>query len=374
MTGSRSTALVKALRDPSQLAHFTLAEWSELVQQARTAGLLGRTAHLAGRAFSQGSGTVPDVVAGHFESALRLWRAQLAEIERESRFLRAALADLDAPVVILKGAAYVLAGLPAASGRLFSDIDLLVPKAAIGRAESLLQLHGWMGTHANAYDQRYYREWMHELPPMQHVHRQTTVDLHHTILPETSRLRPDAAALVEAAVALPGHAGLSVLAPADMVLHSMTHLFMNDELSHALRDLSDLDLLLRHFGREPGFWQALPVRAERHQLGRVLHDGLRYTRHLLGTPVPEGVDAALKRWAPGGARQRAMDALWLRALLPAPAQPTAAGAWATKSALLALYVRGHWLRMPPALLARHLTVKALRLHTAPDAAEKQTVG
>jgi hypothetical protein len=28
-------------------------------------------------------------------------------------------------------------------------------------------LAGWAATHHDAYDQRYYRQWMHELPPMQ---------------------------------------------------------------------------------------------------------------------------------------------------------------------------------------------------------------
>ena len=42
-------------------------------------------------------------------------------------------------------------------------------------------------THHSAYDQRYYREWMHELPPLLHVRRQTALDVHHAIAPETAR-------------------------------------------------------------------------------------------------------------------------------------------------------------------------------------------
>jgi hypothetical protein len=54
-----------------------------------------------------------------------------------------------------------------------------------------------------------------------------------------------------------------------------------------------------------------------------------------------------------------MDAIWRRALLcPHPGS----GLTGTATALFALYVRGHWLRMPPLLLARHLTIKAFRLH------------
>jgi len=52
-----------------------------------------------------------------------------------------------------------------------------------------LMLEGWVSGHRSAYDQRYYRKWMHEIPPMTHIRRQTVLDLHHNILPETARLR-----------------------------------------------------------------------------------------------------------------------------------------------------------------------------------------
>ncbi len=86
---------------------------------------------------------------------------------------------------MLKGAAYLVADLPSSAGRLFSDVDILVPKPRLPEVESHLTMHGWMTTHHSGYDQRYYRERMHELPPMEHVHRGTTIDVHHTILPET---------------------------------------------------------------------------------------------------------------------------------------------------------------------------------------------
>jgi hypothetical protein len=54
-----------------------------------------------------------------------------------------------------------------------------------------------------------------------------------------------------------------------------------------------------------------------------------------------------------------MDSIWHRALrCPHPSAALAGSA----AARFALYVRGHWLRMPPGMLARHLTIKALRLH------------
>ena len=51
-----------------------------------------------------------------------------------------------------------------------------------------------------------------------------------------------------------------------------------------------------------------------------------------------------------------MDSLWLRALRPQHPSCAAAG---SSVALGALYVRAHWLRMPPLQLARHLATKAV---------------
>jgi hypothetical protein len=355
----RRDLVVQALTEPAQqLSRWSAPQWTRLCQQARSAGLLARVG-LRLRALWGGDDRPPwpDGLDGHLDAAMRLLRAQRAEVERELGHIARALAGLSAPVVVLKGAAYHAAGLPPADSRLFSDVDILVPREVVGEAESLLMLAGWVGTHDSDYDQRYYREWMHELPPMQHIHRGTTLDLHHNILPITARLKPDGALLVERAVRLAGYENLHVLAAEDMVLHSMTHLFMNEEMSHALRDLSDLDLLLRHFGTEPDFWERLLARAVQLDLGRPLHYGVRHAMRTFGTPVPTG--AASRADGLGPPWPRLMDAIWHRALRAPHPSSAARG---TAAARFMLYVRGHWLRMPPWLLARHLTVKALRLH------------
>src|SRR5205085_11661497 len=131
-----------------------------------------------------------------------------------------ALCPLGIPLILLKGAAYVAAGLPAGRGRLFSDIDVLVPKPLLPEVESALMLAGWASHNHDAYDQRYYREWMHELPPMEHLRRGNAIDVHHAILPETARAHPDSGKLRAAARPVTGRPGVAVLAPADMVLHS----------------------------------------------------------------------------------------------------------------------------------------------------------
>jgi hypothetical protein len=237
--------------------------------------------------------------------------------------------------------------------------------------EAELLRHGWIGTHQSAYDQRYYREWMHELPPMVHIRRQSAIDVHHAISPETARWRADVARLwadvrdVPAADSADGQRYV-VLAPVDMVLHSMVHLFLNEELSHGLRDLADIDQLLRHFSSEAGFWARLVARAEELGLQRALFYGLRCGSDILATPVPAETLSAVAAWGPGPWVAALMQAAWRR-LLCTP-HPTTADIW-TPLARFALYVRATALRMPPLLLARHLTIKALGLGKTP--ADKQ---
>jgi hypothetical protein len=149
---------------------------------------------------------------------------------------------------------------------------------------------------------------------------------------------------------------LQVLAPVDMILHSATHLFSDGELEHGLRDLSDLDGLLRHFSGEPDFWRRLADRAREIDLARPLYYALRYTRRILGTPVPDSAVAMADAGLPPRLLAWLMDELFMRALRPD--HPSCADAF-TPAARWLLYVRSHWLRMPPLLLVQHLLHKAL---------------
>ena len=342
-----------ALRDPRALAGLAAWQWEPVIEQARRAGVLGRiAAQLAQRRLLA---SIPEAPRRHLESALRVAGAQHAEILREVGHVVAALAGLGVPVVLLKGAAYVAADSPAALGRFCSDIDIMVPRDALATVEGRLMLGGWIGSHHDDYDQRYYREWMHELPPMQHLQRGGVLDVHHNILPATARHPPDAALLLAAARPLPGLPGAMVLDAPDQILHSMTHLFHNDELSHGLRDLSDVDLLLRHHGAQPRFWDRLAERANALDLQRPLYYGLWAAKQVFATAVPPSAFALAARAAPALAWRQVMHSLWRRGLRTPDAQVDLPFAGAAR---FALYVRAHWLRMPPLLLARHLARKA----------------
>jgi hypothetical protein len=357
---ARESMLAAVLRAPQVLAALQPAQWDVLLPQARRAGMLARLAWLAEQHGLAITGRAGEYLEGARVVSNRQHQAVRFEVGR----IQAAFEGSDVPVVLLKGAAYVMADLPCALGRTFSDIDLLVPHAHLATAERILNFHGWAGGHHTPYDQRYYRKWMHEIPPLQHIRRGTVIDLHHAILPLTARIKSAPEPLFENARPLDGHQNLYVLSPADMLLHSATHLFTEGEYNHGLRDLADLDALMRRFStRDENFWSELEERATLLNLTRPLHYALRYCRAILDTPVP---DRLTRTSAP--ALAAIMDALFGRAL--APEHASCADAW-TGLARWLLYVRGHWLRMPLHLLLPHLFYKAFLAEREQEESEKE---
>jgi Uncharacterised nucleotidyltransferase len=345
--------LLLALRDPETVVRLGGPEWKELLERARAGGLLPRLESML-----VGAGLwwrLPEKARLQLAEARTFVRRNQTDIRFEVNRLARALGVLQVPIVLLKGAAYLLAGLPAAGKHLAADVDILVPAEHLEAVERTLVAAGWQRAGLAAYDERYYREWMHEIPPLWHPDRLFAVDVHHAILPTTSRYRPDTEALLAAAVELDGPL-LRVLCPADMVLHGAAHLF-TEEFVLGLRQLADLHDLMTHFGRRDGFWVDLLERARRHGLERVLYYALRYACRVLDTDVPREVRSATEAWRPNVIVRAIMDAAVISALPPVAAGQSRAG---HSVALWVLYLRSHRLKMPLPLLLRHAVVKAAR--------------
>jgi putative nucleotidyltransferase-like protein len=331
---SGARLLVQALRDPASVAG---CDWTALLSAARAEQLAGSLA------FRMEGQAVPAGVGALFEAARRDSAQQRIQARWEAEMARRALAPLGVPVILLKGTAFHAAGLEASRGRSVGDLDILVPQDSLGAVEAALLDAGWEHVkETQGYDDHYYRRWMHELPPLIHRTRDRMIDVHHTILPLTARPRPDAGALIADSVALEG--GLRMLCPADMVVHAAAHLFADGDLAGGLRNLWDIDALVRQFAQaDPGFWRTLGERARRHQLHSAVHRAARLANDLYGTPIPHG-------WR----TRNALDPLFRARLL-------ARNGWGqekAKALRFAFYVRSHWLRMPPMMLARHLWIKA----------------
>jgi len=330
--------LVEALRDPATTAGLGSDGWTALLSTARAEALAGTLAErVAGRPVPP---EVGEVLADTRKAARQGQQAALWEVE----MMRRALAPLKLPVVLLKGSGYAIAGLSPACGRQIGDLDILVPRPALDAVEAALRDAGWEWVKQNDYDDGYYRQWMHELPPLIHRTRDRMIDVHHTILPPTARPTPNAAALF--ADAVPVGEGLAILSPEDRIVHAVAHLFADGDLAGGLRNLWDIDRLLREAADAPGFWKRLGKRAQHHQLAKPVGRALRLAAQLYGTPVDPDLAGP----------PRLADRLYLRRLLARDDW----GRATRRLTRLAFYVRSHWIRMPPLMLARHLWVKLRR--------------
>ncbi|MBV8124148.1 MAG: nucleotidyltransferase family protein [Burkholderiaceae bacterium] len=368
MSLRRKCLLLDCILAPRTADHLSALDWDLLIRQARASNL---AAELAIRLEDAGLlDHAPAAPRKHLDAALQLQRQQQLATHWELQCILAELGDCYRPLIVLKGAAYTMKRLPVARGRLYSDIDVLLPRNRLEQVESQLLIHGWLHAKTSEYDQQYYRKWMHEIPPMMHRRRGSNLDLHHAILPSSARLTVNTQALFDAVVPVPDMDGLATLNDADIFLHSATHLFHEGDFGNGLRDLLDLDALIRDFSQKPDFWLNLLRRAEILGLQRPLFYALRYATEFLVTPVPKEILAKTLHAAPPRLVLHVMDFCYARALLPQHRSCDNATAGLARTLL---YLRSHWIRMPVWPLTCHLSRKAW-LHLfkppAPDADDR----
>jgi hypothetical protein len=126
------------------------------------------------------------------------------------------------------------------------------------------------------------------------------------------------------------------------------------DLAGGLRNLWDIHSLCSAFGEaQEDFYLSLFEEAARHDLLTAVWRALRLAHNLYGTPVkaysaPIRLDYRL-RWN---------DTFFARRLL-------ARNGWGQETRKLlrfAFFLRSHWIRMPPLMLARHLFTKWRKGH------------
>lgn len=357
--------LIELLRAPHQAQRLFAKEWTDVISLARRELVIGHLADVLIKAdvFLQLEPRLQQML----QDGLREAAWSHGHARGEARHVSAALIPIGCPVLILKGSAYVLAGFDSSGGRLAGDLDILVPKSSLAAAESALKDAGFFMIKKDSYDEAYYRLWMHELPPFQHVERKSLIDVHHTILPLTGRVQPDAQALVRDAVPL--GPGLLRLCNADIVLHSAAHWIQDGDLNGGLRNLHDIHRLLSEFSNADDFWQQLTTRADLHGLHRALYYAVHMSRHLFGTYIPSNIHSRINKGRPNFLTHMVMTWLIKTRLM---ALEVGRQSLPFRLASLLLYMRSHWLRMPPLMTMRHLARKAWKRINKPVQAQTRS--
>lgn len=334
--------------------NLTLAQWSQIVRVLRYQQCLARfnwrLQHLGVDITS-----LPEFVQNHFKNADIIANKQKHQVHYEAAELHKLLQPYTAHLLFLKGAGYSLANdAYVGFGRTYSDIDLLVDKSSLPAVEKELALYGFFAEDLDEYDQKYYRLWSHEIPPLRHGSRGTVLDVHHNLLPLISGRAPDINVFF--AHTQTTELGYTIFKPAAMFLHSTVHLFLNEEIKHGFRDLTDLSLLIEQYQSEE-FWQELVGLAVESKFATELCLALRYTQKILGQEIPRSVLSQLSPYTPAALALRYLDFIFLRVLRPI--HPVF-GDWNEQLAQFLLMVRGHYLKMPLPILLKHMIWKGSR--------------
>ncbi len=342
--------LLTLITEPRAGIGITLPEWSEVILALRETDMLARVGYLASQA---GCLTrYPKPVQRHIQSARALAFRQQQQACYEAGELSQQLADIGVAPLFLKGAAYSLLDNAAAQGRIYSDIDVLVPKPDLIEIQKKLVVNSWMPKALEDYDERYYRDWTHEIPPMHHVLRGTVADIHHNLIPPVSGKAPDIGLFTHNPQQTAN--GLLTLSTEGLILHSSIHLFYNEEFSHGFRDICDLHLLFNELALTDTCWSRLLKLAKDTGFESELYYAFRYCDILFHTAFPDRFRRQMQTIAPSRSRTAVADFILGHALLP---QHKSAMTLRYKGILILALIRGHWLKMPLRILLPHLAYK-----------------
>lgn len=348
---------LQLLQNPSRfIGQASTADWTQLIHQAREQALLGSCYFLLQDAglYDQ----IPDKVKTHFYSGYIYAQKQKISLVKEMLKLEPFFSDAPYPCVLLKGCAYRLSELAMARGRVFSDIDLLVPQAQFPDALHRLNEAGFIEFGMSEYDRRYYLRWSHQHPPLIHYLRGVSIDLHHHIYPVSSHENILIAPILNQSRAMPGSA-FAVPTKALMFVHACVHLFYQDETHKLVKDLWDLYQLYQDAQAEG---ENLMVQAAMDLNAQAaVYYAFDVLTWLFKITVSAQALAMLKPYA-NHSQRRSMRWLLSKLFNPQSHWHQVAHLWWT--------IRGHLLKMGPLTLLYHSVAKSIeqyrerRLHSA----------
>jgi len=261
--------------------------------------------------------SLPKAITWQIEAGCRqvdfVHRQMMWELDRLER----ALFDCNVPVILLKGAAYLAAGLNASQGRISNDVDILVPLDQLKAIEQLLLGAGWGQESVTGRHAEYYRRWLHELPPLKHPVRCVELDVHHNLIPATDPLCPDPIQLWDECQSVLEQSRFKILSARDLVIHASCHLFRNSPFDSGLRDLWDIYQLVGESESPVEFLHDVMRRAKDLRLGMPV--GLALTnvaRYLVSKDERGDWLAVAKRGIPFWFPLRTMNRIVHRAIYP----------------------------------------------------------
>lgn len=354
MKSALVSLIISLFKDTAYGETLSAVQWEKVVFVLRQTKLLASLYHLS--VTNKHFHNYHEYAKQHMYSASIYADRQAQQVRYEGREIAAALGEQCIKAIFLKGAGYTLSGSQNGKGRIYSDIDVLVEKPTISIAQKALQKKGWHSKQLNDYDERYYRKWAHEVPPMVNIYRGTVIDLHHNIVPPVSGRAPDAKIFLDEAICGPD--GLAFLSPPAAALHSCVHLFTNEDFSNGFRDILDIYLMVQENGDDESYWNKLLELAERSGFTLELFYCTEILTQMFDMNLPDKIRQILSKRHNNIKTQIFTRIVFRRALYP---HHPLTFSLANHIANFIVYLRGHWIKMPFYILIMHLSVKSFYL-------------
>lgn len=344
--------LIDFLINPECLKLFSLDDVDILIQQSYATGLVARVFDVLTR--NNLLVEIPENLQWHFSSAHKVFLAHKFDIENEVKRIVQALKPANIEPVFLKGAAYIMANDGCHEGRLFADVDIFVDKSDLSATEEMLRWNGWIAEKLDEHDEKYYRDWMHEIPPMVNSKTNMTIDVHHNLIPLVSRIKLDSAKLKDRIVS--NRDGVKSLALEDRVLHSAAHLLLDGEFDNGFRDIHDLYLLITGgVSINADSLDLLQQRAEQLGFELILYYCLRLQQRIFALTMSDKYIVALEAKISSPKIAQMVLEMLFTVIYPST---TSTDSRKQRTYALLLFIRSHWLKMPMHILVPHLFHKA----------------
>lgn len=348
-----SSSLISFICQPKLVTTWLPYQWNELLQQAYNTGLLARVFSMLNEYGLFMS--VPTHLRWHFTSANTVFLAHKQDVLLEVEHIEKALKLARITPVFLKGSAYLLDDSKCSKGRLFADIDIFVDKKDLASTEEMLRWHGWSGKKMDEHDEKYYRDWMHEIPPLTNIRTGMTIDVHHNLVPLVSRMSLNSEEIF--ASVMVNEAGKKTLSLEDKILHSASHLLLDGEFNHGFRDLHDIYLLIIEYTtKDPIFLCKLQKRALFLGFELIFYYCLKLQQYFFLLPVDERLLAECEEKIGSKYITKIVLRAIIKVLTPDVNNHRSVS---FKMASSILFIRSHWLKMPVHILIPHLMYKSI---------------
>jgi hypothetical protein len=275
--------LLLSTADPTaigELKGLRAEDWDDLLQQAEH----HQVTPLLHRALRERHSVPPADVMERLELSYFNTAAGSARLFSQLAAVLEALRTAGVPVLVLKGAHLAEIVYRDVTLRPMRDVDLLVKEPDLPRAEQALLGLGY-SPQTGIQD---YSEHRH-LPPFIKAGA-VPIEIHRSI--DTSGVHGGRLWEGARAARIAGVETL-VLSPEDLLLHLCLHTAYQHGFRAPLRQLYDIAVAIRHYGRELD-WQRLVRAAEASGLSQACFYTLAVAESLLGADVPKETLAALE--------------------------------------------------------------------------------